>query len=107
MVAHPCSRRDFLRYTAGGLTASGAELYHTLSVAAEVNRGRLLAPQPGHSPARAKNLIFIFLSGGFSHVDTFDYKPKLQKDHGKVVPSVDLRGVGQLPLMGSPFKFMP
>jgi hypothetical protein len=96
-----------LRCTAGGLAASGAALYHSLAKAAEVHQGHLLAPQPGHAPARAKNLIFIFLSGGFSHIDTFDHKPKLQRDHGKPVPSVDLRGNGQLPLMGSPFAFTP
>ncbi len=47
----------------------------------------------------------IFLSGGFSHVDTFDYKPKLLADTGRVVPSVDLRGTAQQPLLGSPFRF--
>ena len=35
----------------------------------------LLAPLPTHHPAKAQNLIMIFLTGGFSHVDTFDYKP--------------------------------
>jgi hypothetical protein len=96
-----------LRCTAGGLAASGAALYHALATAAEVHQGHLLAPRPGHAQARAKNLIFIFLSGGFSHIDTFDHKLKLQRDHGKSVPSVDLRGNGQLPLMGSPFAFTP
>jgi len=42
-----------------------------------------LAPRPGHFPGKAKRVIFIFLTGGFSHVDTFDHKPKLFTDHGK------------------------
>jgi hypothetical protein len=97
-------RRDFLRGTAA---AGGAGLYRALARAAAVNRGHPLAPRPGHFPARAKNLIFIFLSGGFSHVDTFDHKPKLKTDHGKTVPAVGLRGTGQQPLLASPFAFRP
>src|SRR5207249_1841042 len=46
-------------------------------------------------------------TGGMSHVDTFDHKPRLQRDNGKTVPSVDLRGTGRLPLLGSPFRFRP
>src|SRR5262249_18411564 len=44
---------------------------------------------------------------GFSHLDTFDEKPKLAADHGRVVPSIDLRGASRLPLMRSPFRFRP
>jgi hypothetical protein len=40
-------------------------------------------------------------------VDTFDFKPKLKADEGKTVPSVDLRGTGRQPLLGSPFRFSP
>jgi hypothetical protein len=42
-----------------------------------------LAPKPPHFPARAKRVIFLYLSGGVSHVDSFDPKPKLFADHGK------------------------
>jgi hypothetical protein len=44
-----------------------------------------LAPRPPQVPARAKNVIFLFMSGGVSHVDSFDHKPKLFSDHGKEV----------------------
>src|SRR5205823_1008253 len=44
-----------------------------------------LAPRPPHFPAKAKRVIFLFMSGGVSHVDTFDPKPKLTADHGKPV----------------------
>jgi hypothetical protein len=80
-------------------------LYRSLAVAAEANDAHILAPKPGHFQAKAKHLIVVFLSGGVSHVDTFDYKPRLKTDHGKVVPSVDLRGASRQPLLGSPFKF--
>ena len=39
-----------------------------------------------HFPARAKRVIFLFMHGGPSQVDTFDYKPTAQRDHGKPIP---------------------
>ena len=42
-----------------------------------------LAPKPCHFPARAKNVIFLYMDGGPSHVDTFDYKPALEKYNGQ------------------------
>jgi hypothetical protein len=44
-----------------------------------------LAPKKPHFPAKAKSVIFLFMSGGVSHVDSFDPKPKLIADHGKQV----------------------
>ena len=42
-----------------------------------------LAPKPPHFPAAAKRVIFLNMSGGVSHVDSFDYKPRLIADHNK------------------------
>ncbi len=72
-------------------------LYQRLSLAAERNNGHPLAPKPGHFPAKAKHLIVFFMTGGFSHLDTFDYKPKLQEDHDKLD--------GKRKILGSPYKF--
>ena len=44
-----------------------------------------LAPKKPHFPGKAKSVIFLFMSGGVSHVDSFDPKPKLVADHGKAV----------------------
>jgi len=44
-----------------------------------------LAPKKPHFPGKAKSVIFLFMSGGVSHVDSFDPKPKLVADHGKQV----------------------
>lgn len=44
-----------------------------------------LSPKPPHFPGKAKRVIFIFSSGGVSHMDTFDYKPKLFEADGKTV----------------------
>src|SRR5438067_6681297 len=45
-----------------------------------------LAPRPPHFPAKAKRVIFLYMSGGVSHIDSFDPKPKLISDVGKKVP---------------------
>lgn len=45
-----------------------------------------LAPRPTHFPAKAKSVIFLFMAGGPSQLELFDYKPKLQELDGQVVP---------------------
>src|SRR5262245_44410249 len=99
------SRRSWLSRAA--LAAAGVPVAQQLAWCARAFGGRALAPQPGTHPARAKQLILVFLTGGFSHVDTFDYKPKLQADHGKEVAGESLRDVTTQPLNGSPFTFTP
>jgi hypothetical protein len=55
-----------------------------------------LAARSGHFPAKADRVIFIYSTGGVSHVDTFDYKPQLIADHGKkIVASRWLNKPGQ------------
>jgi hypothetical protein len=95
-------RRDFLR--CAGVAAGGA-LCDQLAFVARVRGGQALAPRAGHHPARARRLLFVFLTGGFSHVDTFDYKPRLQADHRKQVHGEGLREASRQPLLGSPFAF--
>jgi len=82
-------------------------MYPALSLAAAVNDGHPLAPERTHFPAKAKNLIVLFLTGGVSHVDTFDPKPRLQADHGKIAFGRDLRDTSDKPfyLIRSPFNF--
>ncbi|MDG3004816.1 DUF1501 domain-containing protein [Paludisphaera mucosa] len=57
-----------------------------------------LAPKVPHFPTKAKRIIFLFMNGAMSQMDTFDYKPQLQKDDGKVGP-------GGGALTASKFKF--
>jgi hypothetical protein len=96
-------RREFLKCCASGSLG----LYPALSLAAAVNDGHVLAPRPTHFPPKAKNLIVVFLTGGVSHVDTFDPKPKLQADHGKKVFDRELRDTTDKAfyLIRSPFQF--
>ncbi len=51
-----------------------------------------LAPKSGHHPPRAKRVIFLFMHGGPSHVDTFDYKPELIRRDGQELPFEPAKG---------------
>jgi hypothetical protein len=66
-----------------------------------------LAPKLPHFPAKAKRVIFLFMHGGPSQVDTFDYKPKLVADDGKPLPFPKPRVVSSATgnLLKSPFAF--
>jgi uncharacterized protein (DUF1501 family) len=104
-MSAPCNRRTFLKHSA----AAGLGLYPALARAAAMNGGGALAPRAGQRAGKAKRLLFVFLTGGFSHVDTFDFKPRLQADHGKPVPTFGLRPNESQPLklLASPFAFAP
>jgi hypothetical protein len=71
-----------------------------------------LAPRVPHFTPRAKRVIFLFMQGGPSQVDTFDYKPRLEKDDGKKMPFDDARSIAntgakgtEQRVMKSPWKF--
>jgi hypothetical protein len=59
------------------------------SAAAEVNP---MAPRPGHFPARAQSVIYLFMAGGPSQLELFDFKPKLQQFHGEPIPESFVAG---------------
>jgi hypothetical protein len=52
----------------------------------------LLAPKPPHFPARAKNIIYLFMAGGPSQLELFDYKPKLIELNGQPIPQSFIEG---------------
>ncbi|MEO8049067.1 MAG: DUF1501 domain-containing protein [Acidobacteriota bacterium] len=62
-------------------------------------------PKAPHFKARAKSVISLFMCGGMSQVDTFDYKPSLEKYHGKPLPGATVRQGYPGPLMKSPYAF--
>ncbi len=102
------SRRSLLRRCGTGLA--------TFGLAALLGDDRMLAAEPNenpnplqtrgtHFPGTAKRVIHIFLNGGPSHVDTFDYKPELQRRDGQELP-IKLKTERKTGLaMASPFKF--
>src|SRR5207302_6194024 len=65
-----------------------------------------LAPKAPHFPPRAKRVIFLFMNGGPSHVDTFDPKPSLEKYEGKPLPATMVKTGRKTAgnLLPSPFK---
>jgi hypothetical protein len=103
----PHSRRQALRQSAVGFGSLAlASLLHP-QVSANEAPADPLAPRQPHFPARAKRVIFLFMKGGPSHLDTFDPKPLLTRDHGKpcpiAKPRVQFAPTGNL--LKSPWSF--
>lgn len=82
-----CTRRQSLRSLVGASLVFPAILSDLMAADAPAAGAAAnpLAPKPPMFPARAKRVIFLHMSGGVSHVDTFDPKPKLFADNGKTV----------------------
>lgn len=104
----PVTRRGFVRSAvSGSLLMSGI-----VSELLAEDATDPLAPKKPHHAAKAKSVIFLFMSGGVSHVDSFDPKPKLLADHGKQVtfdhPETRNRpGYEKLFLKKPDWKFLP
>ncbi|MDR3403025.1 MAG: DUF1501 domain-containing protein [Chthoniobacter sp.] len=121
LFAHPhsgfCSRRDFLQRTGAGagmlglatLLGESGLLGSSVQAALPGEAVNPLAPKKPHFPVKAKSVIWLFMNGGQSQVDTWDYKPALEKYDGKDLPGFDkntgffVNEVGGL--MKSPFAF--
>jgi hypothetical protein len=120
--AHGCSRRDFLIRASAGFGTLALQALLRLDLQAAHSKGPIIdplrpyTPRPPHFAPKAKSVIFLFMVGGPSHVDTFDYKPELQKLNGKPVPDSIRKAVEQTrfanvfhgckdELMSSPYPF--
>jgi hypothetical protein len=113
------SRRDFLFQSGGGIAGIAlAQMLHQQGLLASPGAAGVdacvaaatganpLAPKPPHFKPRAKAIISLFMTGGPSHVDTFDYKPGLEKHSGQVLTGdVRVRQGWPGPIMPSIFKF--
>ncbi len=99
------NRRQLLQSTAVGFPMLA--LRGLLDSEAAAAPGNPLARRQPHHTPRAKRILFLFMKGGPSQVDTFDYKPRLQKDHGQPLPfdkpRVQFAPTGKL--LGSPWSF--
>jgi len=89
-----------------GYLALTSLLSETARLAATADNNPL-APRPPHFPPRAKRIIFLFMPGGPSQVDTFDPKPLLARDRDKAFPTPAADGVTMAPgkLLASPWEF--
>jgi hypothetical protein len=100
----PPSRRELLETSGLGF---GMLALSSLMPRAFASRDGPLAPKPPHFAPRAKRVIFLFMHGGPSQVDTFDYKPLLARDDGKPLPFAKprIQFAKTTNLMASPWKF--
>lgn len=84
------NRRNFIARSSlglGGLTLPSLLAQIDSASAAPPPGSEPLAEKAGHSVARARRVIFLFMEGGPSHVDTFDYKPELIRRAGESMPA--------------------
>ena len=86
------SRRGVLRSMAGGSMLLPGIVSQLMAEDTTSNAGDPLAPKPTHFPAKAKRVIFLYMSGGVSHVDSWDPKPKLFADADKTIPVNEFQG---------------
>jgi hypothetical protein len=107
---HWWTRREALGRIAcgfGGVALSTLLASEAASDTARSSDTNPLSPRPPHFPAKARRVIFLFLHGGVSHVDTFDPKPRLAEMDGKPLPiakpKFEFAQTGNL--LKSPWKF--
>ncbi|MDB5338213.1 MAG: hypothetical protein JWN70_3832 [Planctomycetaceae bacterium] len=106
----PISRRQMLQKCSTGFGALAlAGMLAESGQAGPTDLPLGAALKKTHHAPRAKHVIFCFMSGGVSHVDSFDPKPRLQKDHGKPMPVKIERTMfnNNGNIMASPFEFAP
>src|SRR5262249_4166456 len=100
-VSLPISRRALLR-NAGcgfGYLALAGLAAEQAAVAARLDNP--LAPRRPHFAPRARRVIFLFMQGGVSQVDSFDYKPELERVDGKTLAFDDARVLANTGMRGS------
>jgi hypothetical protein len=104
------NRRQLLRQASAGFGSLALAALLNDEVAAEIAAGESanvpanrLSPKRPHFAPRAKRVIFLFMPGGPSQVDTFDPKPRLTQDNGRPAPKL-YRGQTRN-LLASPWKF--
>lgn len=89
---------------AGLMSDTNDAALHSLLVTRHVSP---FSPRPTHFPGKAKSIIFLFMDGGPSQIDTFDPKPRLEREHGQPikmkVPPTQFANVGNV--LMSPWKF--
>src|SRR5438067_3844267 len=103
------TRRQFFGRSAVGIgTAALASLFQHGLTAAPSQAANGLGGLPGlpHFTPKAKRVIYLFQNGAPSHVDLFDYKPKLKSWHGKEIPP-EVQGGRRLSTMTSGQKARP
>ncbi|MBM3761406.1 MAG: DUF1501 domain-containing protein [Acidobacteria bacterium] len=106
MSINPLSRRQLLTRAGKGFGAIAAS--HLLQAAGN----NPLAAKPSHEPTKVKSIIYLFMHGGVSHVDTWDPKPELTRLSGQTIPASFVQGLKtsridftKAIMRGSPWEF--
>ena len=94
MNALPFSRRKALQTLACGFGQLALADLAARRANASVTTNPLQS-KPTRHPAKAKRIIFLFMQGGVSHVDSFDYKPQLLSEDGRMLDFADLRSLAK------------
>lgn len=110
-LVSPLSRRELLQASIGLGSVALSWLMHR-EARADDPPPHPLAARPGHFPARAQRVIYLFMHGGPSHLETFDPKPELQRLHGQPLPDSfgpvsTRRNVARNPLLATRRTFHP
>jgi hypothetical protein len=109
-IAPALARRAFLARAAGGIggLAAGSLLAADAAVAATGGHAALAGwpgvIRPFHVPPRAKRVIWLYMAGGMTHLDTFDHKPKLAAMNGQPMPESFTKGQQIAQLQGQALK---
>src|SRR5206468_2300728 len=113
MLPAPLARRTFLAHSGISLGAMALSnlLARTLPAATDVRSRGVIKPL--HHPPRIKRVIWLYMSGGPSHLETFDYKPELARRGGEPMPDsvtsgqpiAQLQGKSRLKILGPLFPF--
>ncbi|MBT6581957.1 MAG: DUF1501 domain-containing protein, partial [Bacteroidetes Order II. Incertae sedis bacterium] len=114
-LKYQCSRRHFLSRSSMGFgTAALATMLNPAGILNAFGQGPSADPIGPHFAPKAKRVIYLFQSGGPSHLELLDYKPTLQELNGEEIPA-SIRGSQRLtgmsayqksfPMAGSQFKF--
>src|SRR5258708_3768386 len=85
-AVRPTSRREFLRTAGNGFGLLGLSYLLQKEAFGGSKPTNPLAAKPGHLPAKAKRCIFLFMTGGPSHMDMYDPKPLLNRLDGQPLP---------------------
>jgi len=109
-IGSAVTRRDVLVRAAHGFGSIALASLLNAPAQAAAQRVNPMAAKPPHFPAKAKSVIFLYMVGGPSHIDTFDPKPALEKYNGQPLPPsygtiVSQFTKGDTPLLKSPWTF--
>ena len=111
-LIHQFSRREFLQRfgtAMAGVSLSGVfpgDKVFASSASALANYANPLKPRQSHFPTKAKACIYLYMYGGPSQMDLFDYKPELAKNHGKTIDiEMRRRSIRKEKILGPVRKF--